>query len=122
MALKVWTDFKTGDRVMASDCERDIGTVIDLAPDATVAGKALIRWDDGEPNSWLRADMLDFSPHVEDETWEYMLDLLLDGEITPSDFRSQMTCAGYHVQQINNAIDNHWADIREMMPRDELAA
>jgi len=115
MAIKIWTDFKTGDRVMASDCERDIGTVIETAPDATVAGRAFIRWDDNALPSWLRADMLTFSPHVEDETWEYMLDLLLSGETSPADFRSQMDCEGYHVQQINNAIDYNWEEIRLQM-------
>lgn len=115
MALKIWTDFTAGDRVMASDCERDIGTIVETGPDATVAGRALVRWDDGSEPSWLRADLLSPSPHVEDETWEYMLDLLLDGEVTPSDFRYQMTSAGYPVVQINNAIDYNWEDIRAMM-------
>lgn len=112
MALKIWTDFKVGDRVMASDCERDIGTILETMSACDVAGRALVRWDDGQPDTWLRADLLTFSPHVEDETWEYMLDLLLSGEIEVSDFRSQMTSAGYHVQQINNAIDFNWEEIR----------
>lgn len=115
MALKIWTDFKVGDRVMACDNERDIGTVMETGPDATVAGRALVRWDDGAEPSWLRADLLSPSPHVEDEAWEYMLDLLLDGEVTPEEFRSQMTSAGYSVVQINNAIDYNWEDIRAMM-------
>lgn len=115
MALKIWTDFKAGDRVMAGDCERDIGTVIETGPDATCAGRVHVRWDDGEPDSWLRADLLKTSPHVEDETWEYMLDLLLSGEVEVADFRSQMTNAGYHVQQINNAIDYNWEEIRAQM-------
>lgn len=115
MALKIWSDFKTGDRVMAGDCQRDIGTIIEVKPACDVAGRALVRWDDGDTPSWLRADMLKPSPHVEDETWEYMLDLLLDGEVTPSDFRHQMTNAGYAVDQVNNAIDYNWGDICAMM-------
>lgn len=115
MALKIWTDFKVGDRVMASDCERDIGTILKTEPDATVAGRAFVQWDDGAESSWLRADLLQPSPHVEDETWEYMLDLLLSGEVEVADFRSQMMNAGYHVQQINNAIDYNWEEIRAQM-------
>lgn len=115
MALKIWSDFKAGDRVMATDCERDIGTIVEVMAACDVAGRALVRWDDGEPDSWLRADLLSFSPHCEDETWEYMLDLLLSGEVTVEDFRSQMTSAGYHAQQINNAIDYNWQEIRDMM-------
>ena len=114
MALKIWSDFKAGDRVMAGN-ERDIGTIIEVKSACDVAGRALVRWDNGDEPSWLRADLLSSSPHVEDETWEYMLDLLLDGEVTPEDFRSQMTCAGYSVDQINNAIDYNWEDIRAMM-------
>lgn len=115
MALKIWSDFKPDDRVICCDNERDIGTVLEIGPDATCAGRVHVRWDDSEPDSWLRADLLTFSPHLEDETWEYMLDLLLSGEVTVEDFRSQMTNAGYHVQQINNAIDYNWQDIRDMM-------
>ena len=114
MGLKIWSDFKAGDRVMASDCERDIGTIVEVKSACDVAGRALVRWDDGEPESWLRADLLSFSPHVEDETWEYMLDMLLCGEVTVEDFRSQMTNSGYHVQQINNAIDYTWQEICDM--------
>lgn len=114
MALKIWTDFKAGDRVMACDNERDIGTILETGPDATVAGRALVRWDDGAEPSWLRADLLSPSPHVEDEAWKYMLELLLDGEVSPADFRSHMTNAGYHVQQINNAIDYNWQEICDM--------
>lgn len=115
MALKIWSDFKAGDRVMASNCERDIGTLVETKAWSDVAGRALVRWDDGEPDSWIRADMLTLSPHVEDETWEYMLDLLLSGEVDVPDFRSQMTNSGYHVQQINNAIDYNWQEICEQM-------
>lgn len=115
MALKIWTDFKVGDRVMVCDNQRDIGTVLETAPDATCAGRTLCRWDNGDEPSWLRADLLSPSPHVEDETWEYLLDLLLDGEISPEEFRSQANSAGYVVDQINNAIDYNWEDIRAMM-------
>ena len=115
MALKIWTNFKNGDRVMACDNERNIGTITETGPDATVAGRVLVRWDDGTEPSWLRADLLSPSPHVEDDTWEYMFDLLLDGEVTPNDFRHQMTSAGYSVVQINSAIDYNWKDIRAMM-------
>lgn len=115
MALKIWSDFKAGDRVMVCNNERDIGTIIEVKPDCCVAGQAFCQWDNGDESSWLRADLLSPSPHVEDETWEYMLDLLLDGEVTPEEFRSQMTCAGYPVDQINNAIDYNWEDIRAMM-------
>lgn len=58
MPLKRWTDFKPGDRVIASDCQRDAGTVLEVGPDATVAGRVHVRWDDGTPASWLRADLL----------------------------------------------------------------
>lgn len=115
MALKIWSDFKPGDRVMAGDCQRDIGTVREIMAGCDVAGWAVVQWDSDGETSRIRADMLKPSPHVEDETWEYMLDLLLDGEVTPSDFRYQMTCAGYAVDQINNAIDYNWEDIRAMM-------
>ena len=115
MALKKWSDFKAGDRVMASDCERDIGTVVDVAPGCDVAGWATVNWDSDGETSRIRADMLSPSPHVEDETWEYMLDLLLSGEVDVADFRSQMTNSGYHVQQINNAIDYNWEEIRSQM-------
>ena len=58
MPLKRWTDFKAGDRVIASDCQRDAGTVLEVGPDATVAGRVHVQWDDGAPASWLRADLL----------------------------------------------------------------
>lgn len=122
MPLKRWTDFKAGDRVIASDCQRDIGTIIETQPDATAAGRAHVQWDDGAPSSWLRADLLGRSPHVEDEGWEYLLDLLLDGEIDTAEFRRQAMSGGYHVQQINNAIDFNAADIRAMMAREARAA
>lgn len=119
MALKVWSDFNPGDRVMACGNERDIGTVIDVGPDATVAGRALVRWDDGAEPSWLRADLLGPSTHVEDETWEWLLDVLLNGEIDTAEFRRQATASGYAVMQINNAIDFNYDEIRSMMPREE---
>ena len=58
MPLKRWTDFKAGDRVIASDCQCDAGTVLEVGPDATVAGRVFVKWDDGTPASWLRADLL----------------------------------------------------------------
>ena len=97
MALKIWSDFKSGDRVMAGSCQRDIGTIIEVWPDATVAGRALVQWDDGTPSSWLRADLLSPSPHVEDETWEWLLDVLLNGEIDTAEFRRRAMSAGYCV-------------------------
>src|ERR1700737_3998189 len=111
MAIKVWTDFNPGDRVMACNNQRDIGTVREIGPDATVAGRALVQWDDNSPASWLRADLLSPSPHVEDEAWEYVLDLLLSGEIDTAEFRRQAGSAGYCVEQINNAIDFNWNEI-----------
>lgn len=115
MALKIWSDFKSGDRVMACGNERDIGTIVEVKPDCCHAGQAFVRWDDGSEPSWLRADLLGPSTHIEDEAWEYLLDLLLDGEVTPEEFRRQATNAGYPVMQINNAIDFNWQDIRDMM-------
>lgn len=122
MALKIWSDFKPGDRVMASDCQRDIGTIVEVGPDATVAGRALVRWDDNTGASWLRADLLSPSPHVEDEAWEYVLDLLLSGEIDTAEFRRQATGAGYCVEQINNAIDFNWGEIAANMLAEAEAA
>jgi hypothetical protein len=122
MALKIWTDFNLGDRVMAGDCQRDIGTVLEIGPDATVAGRALVQWDDGAPNSWLRADLLSPSSHIEDEAWEYVLDLLLSGEIDTAEFRRQAAGAGYCVEQINNAIDFNWDEIASNMLPEAKAA
>lgn len=122
MALKIWSDFKAGDRVMATGCERDIGTIIDVMPACDVAGRAFVRWDDNSDPSWLRADLLSPSPHVEDEAWEYLLDLLLNGEVDTADFRSQAMNAGYHVQQINNAIDFNWSEIIAMTAPEAEAA
>lgn len=122
MSLKIWSDFKPGDRVMAGDCQRDIGTVIEVKPACDVAGRAFVQWDDNTESSWLRADLLSPSPHIEDETWEWLLDVLLDGEIDAGEFRRQATSAGYCVEQINNAIDFNWADIASMMPREAEAA
>jgi hypothetical protein len=120
MALKIWSDFKAGDRVMTGDCQRDIGTIREVMAGCDVAGWAVVQWDSDGETSRIRADMLKPSPHVEDETWEYMLDLLLSGEVTPAEFRSQMDSVGYAVQQINNAIDYNWEEIRaNMLP--ELA-
>lgn len=39
-----------------------------------------------------------------DETWNYMIDLLDDGEISASEFRRQMLSAGYDENQIATAI------------------
>jgi hypothetical protein len=122
MALKIWTDFNPGDRVMACNSHRDIGTVREIGPDATCAGRALVQWDDGSDPSWLRADLLKPSPHVEDEAWEYALDLLLSGEIEVAEFRRQATGEGYCVEQINNAIDFNWNEIvANMLPESEAA-
>jgi hypothetical protein len=121
-ALKIWTDFNPGDRVMASDCQRDIGTVLETKAGSDVAGRVLVQWDDGAPSSWLRADMLKPSPHVEDEAWEYLLDLLLSGEIDTAEFRRQATGAGYCVEQINNAIDFNWEEIASNIPPEAVAA
>ena len=62
--------------------------------------------------------MLSPSPHVEDEAWEYLLDLLLEGEIDTAEFRQQAAGAGYCVEQINNAIDFNWNEIAVMMPKE----
>jgi hypothetical protein len=122
MALKIWTDFNLGDRVIACNSHRDIGTVREIGPDATVAGRAFVQWDDNSPSSWLRADLLSPSPHVEDEAWEYVLDLLLSGEIDTAEFRRQATGAGYCVEQINNAIDFNWNEIVSNMLSNAEAA
>lgn len=122
MAQKVWSDFSPGDRVMCCNNQRDIGTVREVKPGSDVAGRALVQWDNDGTTSWLRADLLGPSPHVEDETWEYLLDLLLDGEIVTADFRRQATGAGYCVEQINNAIDYNWSEICGMAaPKSEAA-
>ena len=122
MPQKIWTDFNPGDRVMAGTDQRAIGTVREVSPDATCAGRALVQWDDNSPASWLRADLLSPSPHIEDEAWEYLLDLLLSGEIEVSEFRRQATSEGYCVEQINNAIDFNWNEIRAMTAPESAVA
>lgn len=115
MAIFKWSDFKPSDRVMAGDCQRDIGTIQDVKEGCDVAGWATVQWDSDGEITRIRADLLKPSPHVEDEAWEYLLDLLLSGEIDTADFRSQAAGAGYCVDQINNAIDYNWAEIRAQM-------
>lgn len=119
MAQKGWSDFNPGDRVMACHNLRDIGTVREVSPGSDVAGRAFVQWDNDGSASWLRADLLAPSPHVEDEAWEWLLDLLLEGEIDTAEFRRQATASGYAVMQINNAIDFNYDEIRSMMPREE---